>query len=258
MHALIRAAAAILPAAIILVLPFSVAWGGVLEIRPTMLVINPAQHVAVMSLQNPEDSAAIYQVAIYSWHQKGEQQILEKTEDMIASPPVISLPAHGTQIVRVGLRIPSLPPQEQTYRLIIEEIPAPTLLHQPGLNIALRLSLPLFVRPQTVAPPAKLDAELRLSGRKATLIVRNNGAFTARVIEAALHASILGDADGMTEKRLAYILPGGWTHYDFDMPTSMSAIPDATATLQSDDGPVDLLAPMTAEVVSDGPTPSLR
>ena len=229
---------------------------GVVELRPTTLTINPQEHIAVLSLQNPEAVASVFQVNIYSWHQKGNDQILEPTNDVIASPPIVSLGPRGTQVVRVGLRAPDLPPDEKTYRLVLEEIPTHDQFERPGLNIALRVSLPLFVRPESSIPSARLQADMRIADGAATVTVHNEGQYTTRLTEAVLHASALPDNDkGIESKNLTYALPGSWATYRFQLPPAVASLTDAKITVQTEDGPTDLAAPlMSSEAAINGPT----
>jgi fimbrial chaperone protein len=245
--------ARIIAAALFIFAP-SFAYGSVIEVRPTMLVITPSQRVAVLSLVNPDASDVVYQVRIFRWRQNEGKQILEPTDDVIASPPIASLAGHGSQVVRVGLRGASAPDQETAYRLILEELPATNKPGLAGLNISLRLSLPLFVRSQFVLPPDQLAANMRVSGNKATVTVHNNGPFTSRIIQATLAIPAAGD-DKPSIKSLTYILPGQWASYDFALASPLPSSRGAVLTVQTDSGPVDLDTPVVAEAATDAPPP---
>jgi len=89
------------------------------------------------------------QVKLYAWSQDAEgQDQYEESNDLTWFPRLFTTPPQGTQLVRAGIRAPATA-KEQTYRLFIEEIPAP---RQPGeqgtaVAVAVRFGVPIFLKP---------------------------------------------------------------------------------------------------------------
>ena len=88
-----------------------------------------------------------------AWSQEGGQDALTPSRDLLVSPAVFTLPAGGSQLVRVALRRNVDPARELTYRLLLQEVPQAASPDFNGLQIALRLSVPVFVEPLAPATP---------------------------------------------------------------------------------------------------------
>ena len=71
----------------------------------------------------------------------------------MATPPIFTVPPKGTQVIRVGLRRAADAQQGLSYRMFLQEVPPPPRQGLQGLQVALRLSLPVFVMPARDARP---------------------------------------------------------------------------------------------------------
>jgi fimbrial chaperone protein len=90
------------------------------------------------------------QVRVFSWTQSPDDDVLTQTEELVASPPIFSVPDGGAQIVRLVLRVAPAA-TEQAFRVMLDEIPAAA--QGTAVVVALRVSLPVFVIPSTARPP---------------------------------------------------------------------------------------------------------
>ena len=126
---------------------------------------------------------------------------LEPTEDLVLSPPIIELAPQSRQVVRLARLSPPDLERQQTYRLIVREVPEIKNSEQPGLQIpiALALSIPVFISSDPMK--RQLDCKLVAVG----LQCRNNGNAYAQLREviATRESNILGRFEGGS-----YILPG--------------------------------------------------
>lgn len=114
---------------------------GTLHVNPVLLDIDASRRTASVTVRNEEAVPVTIRVYPLAWRQADGEDVYEETNAAIASPPVFTIPAGGSQLVRVGLRAPSSAPQ--AYRLIIEEVPEAS--PASGIRVALRLNLPLYV-----------------------------------------------------------------------------------------------------------------
>ncbi len=119
----------------------SPALAGSLGIDPVQLSINDNRRTASIAVTNKGDRPVTARVYPLAWSQSEEGDHYAPTDALIASPPVITIPAGVTHIVRVGFRDPSR--ARGSYRIIVEEVPQPG---GAGVQVALRLNLPLFAR----------------------------------------------------------------------------------------------------------------
>ncbi len=137
---------------------------GALVVSPLKLTYTNTSGIISVSVQNDGTSEALVQAETFLWKQIGGEHNLSPTEDVIAVPPVFKLAPGAQQNVRVGLTRGFDEKREQTFRLTITEVP--TTVVQGGVAVAVRHSLPIFVRPTSpMSPiPPKLSAKINAAG----------------------------------------------------------------------------------------------
>ena len=119
---------------------FSPAAAGTLQIDPIKLEIGGTRKTASLTVRNEEPTPVTIRVHALAWSQDGGSDRYQESAAIIVSPPIFTLPANGTQTIRVGLRTPAA--SGRAYRLIVEEVPEAS--PGTGVRVALRLDLPLF------------------------------------------------------------------------------------------------------------------
>ncbi len=125
---------------------------GNFSVAPVSIVLQGTQRTAVLTVHNEDSAPLLIQVSTLSWSQPGGEEQYDETHELLATPPIFTLPAHGEQIVRVALRREADPTRELAYRLLLAEVPQSTDKNFTGLRVALRLSLPVFVKPAAPTP----------------------------------------------------------------------------------------------------------
>jgi fimbrial chaperone protein len=212
-----------------------------LDVRPTLLQLLPGQKVGVLYLVNQDDAAHTFQIKSFRWLPSGTEQLQEPTDEVIANPAIVTLEPKQTQIVRFGLRGAPAGVPEQAYRLIIDEVPHDVVLPGSGLNVLLRVSLPLFVRNVVQPPPPQLSAAWTEAEHMLHVQIANRGPYTTRVVGAKIAGD--GMPAGLDITQLHYVLPGGATDFAFKLPTAW--VPRrASVTLTTDGG--ELVLPLGA------------
>ena len=81
------------------------------------------------------------------WEQVGGEERLSPTRDVLVSPAVFTIPANGSQIVRVALRRPPDAERELSYRLILTEVPQQASPDFTGLERRAATQPPRLRRP---------------------------------------------------------------------------------------------------------------
>jgi fimbrial chaperone protein len=157
-----------------------------LQVRPTMLMVPANQHAAGLTLSNLGTEPFQAQVRVFVWRQANGEDILEATDDVVVSPPMLRIEPGREQLVRVvRQRTPPLD-QEASYRLLVDEIPGarPVPENTAGLRFVLRYSIPVFLSPpvQRYARPV-LHTRLTTEGDQHTLVLENTGTAHAQVAE---------------------------------------------------------------------------
>lgn len=123
-------------------------------VSPVRVELSARSATAALTVRNEGERPVVIQVQPVSWSQRNGNDETAATREVIATPAVFTLPAQGSQIVRVGLRKLVPTDKEQTYRLILQEVPAPPRPGEQGVTMALRLSIPIFIAPLKPKGPA--------------------------------------------------------------------------------------------------------
>jgi fimbrial chaperone protein len=180
---------------------------GSFSVSPVRVELSARTRTGAVTLRNKLDAPVLVQAEALLWEQDGGQDKLTATQDLLVSPAVFTLPANGSQLVRVALRVPVDAGRELSYRLILTEVPPQATPGFTGLNVTLRLSLPIFVEAQAPSP-AKLEWSANYEGEgKLAVTTQNVGQTHARVLEFNI-APAEGPGPAADEATTAYILPG--------------------------------------------------
>ena len=197
------------------------------NISPIRAQLTGSHRTEALTLINADDSPVVVQVRVVSWSQKDGTEQLEDTRELLATPPVLQIPANGQQIVRVALRRDPDPAQELTYRVVFEEVPQAAAKDFTGLRVALRLSIPVFVAPAHGKANPQVAWESRwLPNGQLELAATNSGSGHLQItdFEAQFPGSLM-PLRGMTSK---YVLPGSRMSWVLTPPadaTRQGAIP---------------------------------
>src|SRR4051794_41931448 len=103
-----------------------------LSVAPTRIDLAPDQRAAAVTLQNDGDEPVMVQVQTFAWTGSPATSDLTPTRDLVAMPPVATVAAGDKQLIRVAARGGDKPAAEQSYRLIIAEVPPETKGPQAG------------------------------------------------------------------------------------------------------------------------------
>ncbi len=160
----------------------------VLAVQPVNIFLHAGEQATTLGVTNQAATDTAVQVRAYVWTQKDGVDSLTPTNDLMVSPPIATIPAHATQIIRLVQRS-SPAKKEGTYRILVDQIPSAAA---PGtIRIVLRLSIPIFAEPMVQANPHGLF-HVEQSGDKLTLVGVNDGNR-----HDALHKIELKTADGI-------------------------------------------------------------
>ena len=117
-----------------------------LQIAPTSLTIATGGPAQGLWLTNTGERELRAQVRAYHWSQSTGKDQLDPTQAIVASPPMLSIPPGGRQLVRV-IRTgqDAQASGEQAFRLLVDELPLGGEDKQSGVQYVLRYSVPVFV-----------------------------------------------------------------------------------------------------------------
>lgn len=188
------------------------AWAGSFQVNPIRVDLTPKAQTTALTVKNTSDEAVVVQVSIDAWSQDAGKDVYAPTKELLATPPVMTIPPGDERVVRVGLRRAPDRDKELSYRLFLQEVPPPPKPGFQGLVVALRVGLPVFVAPaQGAAAPRMAWKASRLPDNKLEVSAVNEGTAHLQVADI----SVVDGANAVaTYSGLTYVLPGqrrDWT-----------------------------------------------
>lgn len=211
-----------------------------LGIAPVGLDLPAKQKAAKVSLANKASSTLNIQVRVFKWQQVDGKDELVPTRDVVASPPATSIPPGQTYVIRVA-RLSSAPViAEESYRLVIDEVPvAPDERSvNQGVAMVLRTSLPVFFSPADAVP----NVQWRVFQQHGKLVAeaRNTGQRHVKLIDLAAetNTTTVSLGAGLT----GYLLPGSTRRFSAPLPDNLHSdfASGQAITLTGRAGPVEI------------------
>ena len=142
-----------------------------LAVQPVRIELAPGHDRAAITVTNRSGQATVVQVDTLSWTQTGAQDRLTPTTELRVNPPMFTLPAGGSQVLRLGVRRPAGDLQrESTYRLLLREVPAAPALPgagatpTQGVRVLLQISVPVYAAPSKIVPGQAWQARRAADG----------------------------------------------------------------------------------------------
>jgi fimbrial chaperone protein len=225
-RAIIKAAFSI----ILFVMGSSVANAASFGVSPVRVTLSESQQMGALTVRNDGTEPVSMQLEVLNWSQAAGKDVLTPSRELLANPPIFTVPAGGSQLVRVGLRRAPDAQRELTYRVILQELPPPPNPNFMGTRMLMRISLPVFVLPKVDAKPVLLWQAARTPQGALKISLTNNG--NAHIQIANFKLSLPGSQQPWVTKESAeYVLPG--QSRDWTLPAnSENPAPPLGVTLQ--------------------------
>jgi fimbrial chaperone protein len=195
-----------------------------LSVLPVNVHLGPGEKATSLTVTNQGTTKTAIQIRPYAWSQENGEDKLTTSNDVIASPPIVSIAPGTSQVIRLVLR-QSPQGREATYRILLDQIPPPA---EPGVvHVVLRLSIPIFAEPATPAAP---DVQFHLENEagQVYLVGANRG-----LGHEAVREFDLTTGDGRKLKPASgsspYILAGATRRWTI---TAQGPLPTPSDTLQ--------------------------
>jgi fimbrial chaperone protein len=218
-----------------------------LHVEPVLLELNAPVAAGVLTLRNDDDVEAVVQTRVVRWSQSNGADVLEPATDVVASPPSATLAPHSDYVVRV-VRVSRQPiGNEESYRVIVDQLPSAIRQQNRSVNVLIRQSIPVFFRTRDVRP-ASVSWTVRREAGKLVLTGSNAGSEHLRIASLRLRNSAgatISYGNGLAgyvlgQSSRSWILPNHAT--EFDVRGSMSIMAESnkgpvSAVAQSSDGP---------------------
>jgi fimbrial chaperone protein len=219
----------------------SISVAGQLRVEPVLLELNAPAAASSLTLRNDEDIDVVVQTRVLRWSQVDGKETLEPTTDVVASPPTVKLAPGADYVVRV-VRVSKRPVRgEESYRVIVDQLPNVRRQQARAINLLIRHSIPVFFRnPQLSA--SSVSWSLGYEGDKLIVIASNGGDERLRIASLRLR-----DASGTTVSfgngLVGYALGRSsmsWTAPNH--PRGFGANGSVSITAETDKGPINAMA----------------
>lgn len=184
------------------------------SISPVRIDLGEANSKDVIRISSQAEDARSFQVEIVAWSQTAaDREVYTPTEDILAVPPLFTLGPGEEQIVRIGMVTNPDPDTERAYRMFITELASPAQAQRQisGVNMRLRLGVPVFVAPASPAIAALDHVGWQQTGGRHFMQVRNTGNTHVRISEIRYRAP--GMDEPRVEAAAIYVLAGQSGHF---------------------------------------------
>jgi fimbrial chaperone protein len=204
--------------------------GAAFQISPVLLEVPAGGAVSSVNINNQDAKPASVQIRLFRWSQADGEETLTPTEDVVASPPIATIEPRGSLNVRVIRVAKSEVSAEESYRLVVDQLPGAESAGKSVVAILVRQVLPVFFEPAERGAPEVAWTVVR-TDRGYALRAQNTGGRRLRIAKLTLSGS--GAPIAMGGGLLGYALANGqmsWT-----LPARrVSFKPGARVTLHAD------------------------
>ncbi len=194
---------------------------GAFAVSPVRATLSATRGTDSLTVRNNGTEASVVQLEVVSWSQQQGEDVFTPSREVLATPPIFTVPPGGSQVVRVGLRRAPDATRELSYRLFLQEVPPPPKPGFSGLQMALRISVPIFVQPAATARPVLQWRVKRGADGAFSVGLSNSG--TAHVQVASFALAGADGAPFVSRQVAAYLLADQSRLWQFEKVDSLPA-----------------------------------
>ncbi len=178
------------------------------NVEPLRIDLSAPHKTAVLTITNFSDQPTTLQIQYLAWSQEMGQDVLVPTRELLVTPPIVTIPPKSAQIVRIAFRKAPHKSQELSYRISLQEIPSLKQDKEKGVEVAMRIGIPVFVQPEGEKVVSKLSWRATAAPENTIkLELINEGAAHIKVTDLVL-SSIEREIKIAQDSATVYVLPG--------------------------------------------------
>lgn len=180
-----------------------VASAGALQVSPINIEVPGGTATTVENLANKGTTVINAQVRVFKWNHKDGKETLVATTDVVASPPALKIQPGGVATIRVVRLLKTPVVGEETYRLIIDDIPPPPDKQGGSVSFAVRHAIPVFF--QAAGIKSELSWKAKMNGQNLVLTATNMGQLHARLAQLLVsqNGKVVASVNGLAGYALA-------------------------------------------------------
>ena len=172
-----------------------------LRVEPILIDVPPPGAAATLTLRNDDPGDVTVQLRVFKWSQASGKETLEPTSDVVASPPALKLAPGNEYVVRIVRTSKRAMRAEESYRILVDQLPASREPQTAQINLLIRQSIPVFFgRPAETRPSVAWS--LAYDGAALVATAKNNG---GRRLGRLAHAPRRGGHNHFIRRRPAWL-----------------------------------------------------
>ena len=126
---------------------------GTLQVEPVLIDVTAPGAASTVTLRNEGAAPINVQIRVFRWSQVNGKENLEPTDEVVASPPAVTLAPKGNYVARV-VRVSKRPISgEESYRVLIDQLPEASQQRGNAVKLLVRYSIPVLLRRLRTARP---------------------------------------------------------------------------------------------------------
>ena len=196
-----------------------------MRVVPLKLEMTAKGGAATLELTNLTSDNMGVQIEAKAWAQANGADVYTDTQDLLFAPPIIAIPAGKTKTVRFRLRRGPSPDRELSYRVYVQQLAAAPdsapgqAAMAGGVEVRLRLGIPLFVAAIKPQPPGIEASVIRLADRSA-LRLKNPGNVHLKIaqVEVVDASGTVVAETRMSDTQTNYLLSGSESSWPLHLP----------------------------------------
>jgi fimbrial chaperone protein len=207
-----------------------------LRVSPITIDLPSGAASTVLTLETDKKEGVAVQLRVLHWLQPNGGDQLEKTEDVVVSPPMLTVRGGAPSTVRLVRVVKAPVSGEETYRLLIDEIPDRKNLQSGNITFTIRQSLPVFFAGNDTLPG---QLTWKVVERKGKFVLEASSAGQKRVKLLRLAITDGNNHDLVKNGGLTYVLGGQTKTWEL---SAAAAGKTLTIKAESDTGPINASA----------------
>lgn len=214
-----------------------------LQVAPVNVEVLAPGAASTVTLNNSGTEAINAQIRVFKWTQIDGKDQLVPTKDVVASPPAVKLGPGRSSVIRIVRRSKTPTPAEESYRLVVDEVPKAPKAAQAGVGFAVRYSVPVFFTNSSQSS----DITWTASVSKGQLRIEAENAGGRRVRLADLKIVNGGKSLNVSQGLAGYVL-GDSSRFWLVKGGAKLAAPGSTIKIiaKGDNGPIEATAKVVA------------
>ena len=169
-------------------LPFGhAAQAASLRVAPVLIDLSAPTAASSIRIWNDAPQAINVQTRIFRWSQKNGVDVYTPATDVVASPPITKLKPGGENMVRIVRTSKKSVQSEESYRLLVDELPNAGGRKAGTVVLVVRHSIPVFFsRPDAAEATTRWQVTAKAGGYQLTAV--NSGARRLKISNLSLSA----------------------------------------------------------------------